>query len=76
MNEHFLRVNNYQQLNNNYSFFRGQQLSTISQQFLISDAKVLQIFGMCKKIPDQWIFSRGDLDIYVKNGNGMGKRRS
>jgi hypothetical protein len=42
MNEDFLGVNNYQQLNNNYSFFRGQQLSTINQQFFKCGAKVQQ----------------------------------
>jgi len=46
------------------------------RRFPISSAKVLLLFDICKKIPDQWIFSRGLLDIYVKNGSGIGNRMS
>ena len=48
----------------------------VKDHFWNSGAKIRVIFDVCKKIPDQFIFGRGDFHICTKSGSGIGKWRS
>ena len=50
----------------------GKFFQYVKDRFWNSAAKIRVIFDMRKKIPDQFIFGRGDFYICRKRGKGIG----